>query len=99
MWIVNEIESGRGWRINFVQDDTLGDLLGFEPKVIHDDCSKSDCPFDNLSSDNVLLTTDIAQVMIFKGKRSGNIHNLTMDVNPGYKYVGKFRGGVQWYMI
>ena len=22
-----------------------------------------------------------------------------MDVDPGNKYIGKFRGGVQWYMM
>ena len=22
-----------------------------------------------------------------------------MDVDPGYKYIEKFRGGVQWYMM
>ena len=22
-----------------------------------------------------------------------------MDVAPGYKYIEKFRGGVQWYMM
>ena len=37
--------------------------------------------------------------MIFKGKRSGIVHISTMDVEPGYKYIGKFRGGVQWYMM
>ena len=37
--------------------------------------------------------------MIFKGKRSGIIHNFTMDVDPGYKYVERFRGGIQWYMM
>ena len=37
--------------------------------------------------------------MIFKGKRSGIIHKITMDVDPGYKYIEKFRGGVQWYMM
>ena len=37
--------------------------------------------------------------MIFKGKRSGIIHNFTMGVDPGYKYIEKFRGGVQWYMM
>ena len=36
--------------------------------------------------------------MIFKGKRSGINHNFTMDVDPGYKYSEKFRGGVHWYM-
>ena len=37
--------------------------------------------------------------MIFKGKRSGRIFNFTMDVDPGYKYIEEFRGGVQWYMM
>ena len=37
--------------------------------------------------------------MIFKGKRSGIIHNSTMDVDPGYKYIEQARGGVQWYML
>ena len=37
--------------------------------------------------------------MIFKEKRSGTIHNFTMDVDPGYKHIEKFRGGVQWYMM
>ena len=27
------------------------------------------------------------------------INNFTMDVDPGYKYIEKFRGGVQWYMM
>ena len=22
-----------------------------------------------------------------------------MEFDPGYKYIGKFRGGVQWYII
>ena len=22
-----------------------------------------------------------------------------MDVDPGYKYIKKFRGGAQWYMM
>ena len=37
--------------------------------------------------------------MIIRGNRSGIIHNFTMDVDPGYKYIEKFRGGVQWYMM
>ena len=37
--------------------------------------------------------------MIFKGKRSGILHNFTMDVDPGYKYIEMFRRGVQWYMM
>ena len=37
--------------------------------------------------------------MIFRGKRSRIIHNFTMDVDPGYKYIERFRGGVQSYMM
>ena len=37
--------------------------------------------------------------MIFKGRRTVIIHNFTMDVDPGYKYIEKFRGGIQWYMM
>ena len=37
--------------------------------------------------------------MIFKGKRSGIIHKFTMDVDPGYKYIEKFHGGLQRYLM
>ena len=37
--------------------------------------------------------------MIFKGKRTGIIHNFTMNVDPGYKYNENFRGGVLFYMM
>ena len=37
--------------------------------------------------------------MIFKGKRSGIIQNFTMDVDPGYQYIEKFRRGVQLYLL
>ena len=42
---------------------------------------------------------DIAQGKVFRGKRSRRIHKLAMDVDPGYKYSGKNRGEVQWYMM
>ena len=37
--------------------------------------------------------------MVFKGKRSGISHKFTLDVDPGYKWVEKFSGGVSWYMM
>ena len=37
--------------------------------------------------------------MIFKQKRTGIIHNFTMTVNPGYKYVERLAGRVAWYML
>ena len=37
--------------------------------------------------------------MIFRGKRSGIIHNFTIDIDSGYNYIEKIRGGVQWYKM
>ena len=36
---------------------------------------------------------------MFRGGRNGVIHIFTMDVDPGYIYIEKFIGGVQWYMM
>ena len=80
-------------------DNNIGNLLGFNGTILWEECNLSPNPVDILSFDNFLIETDIAQGMIFKGKRSGIIHNFTMDVDPGYKNIEKFRGGVQWYML
>ena len=47
----------------------------------------------------LFLECDVAQRMIYGRKRSVIFHNFTMVVDPGYKYIEKFRGGVQWYML
>ena len=88
-----EIDVGIGRKIDFTPNDSIRDLLGFKPKVIHDEYNLSDYPVDILSFDNTFLECDIAQGMIFRGKSSRIIHNFTMDVDPGYKYIEKFRGG------
>ena len=85
--------------ISYRPDDSIGSLLGFNKRIIYDEYNLSDNPVDILSFDNIFIETNIAQGMIFKGKRSGIIFNFTMDVNPGYKYIHKFRGGTQWYMM
>ena len=59
----------------------------------------SDYSVDILSFHNISLERDIAQGMIIKGKRSTVIHNFNMDVDPGYKCIEKFRGGVMSYMM
>ena len=56
-------------------------------------------PVDIISFDNIFIETDIAQGMIFEGRRSGIIHNFTMDIDPGYKYIEKFQGGIAWFML
>ena len=85
--------------ISFVFDDSIGTLLGFNEILLWGKYNLSDNQVDILSFDNIFIETDIAQGMIFKGRRTGIIHNLTMDVSPGYKYIEKFRGGLQWYMV
>ena len=79
-------------------DDRIEDFLGFNARTLYEEHTPSNNPVDNLSFDNIFIECNIAQGMIFRGKRSGVIHNFTMDVDPGYKYIEKFRGGVQWYL-
>ena len=94
-----EISTGLGPVITFVPDDSVGNLLGFNKTTIYEEYNLSPNPVDILSFDNIFIDTNIARGLIFKGKRTGIIHNFTMDVDPGYKYIEKFRGGVQWYMM
>ena len=54
---------------------------------------------DILPFDIIFIECDLAQGMIFKGKISTVVHNWSMAVDPGCKYVKKFRGGNQWYMM
>ena len=67
----------------------MGDLVGFKKTTIYEEYNLSPNPVDILSFDNKFLDCNIAQGMIFKGQRSGTIHNFTTDVNPGYKYIEK----------
>ena len=80
-------------------DDSMRDVLGFNARTIYEGYNLSPNPVDNLSFDNIFLECDIAQGMIFRGRKSNNIHNWIMTVAPGYKYVGKFSGGISWYMM
>ena len=91
--------STRGPVITFAHDDSIGDLLGFNKTTIIEEYNLSPNPVDILSFDNIFIETDIAKGMIFKRKRTGIIMNLTMDVDPGYKYIEKFHRGVPWYMM
>ena len=75
--------SAQGPVITFVPDDSVRDLLGFNKTTIYEENKLSPNPVDILSFDNILLECDIAQGLIFRGQRSGTIHNFTMDVDPG----------------
>ena len=85
--------------ITFVPDDSKRDLLGFNKTTLFEEFNLLLNPVDILSIDNIFLECDIAQGMNFRSKRSAIIHSFTMDVDPGYKYIEKIRGGVQWYIM
>ena len=90
--------STQGPVITFVPDDSMRDPLGFNRTTIYEEYNISPNRVDTLSIvtfDNIFLESDIAQGMIFKGKRSGIFHIYIMDVDLGYKYIKKIRGGVQ----
>ena len=71
-------------------DDSIRNLLELNARTLDEEYNLSPDPVNILSSDNVFLGCDIAQGMIFKGKRSGILHKFTMDFDPGYKYIEKF---------
>ena len=96
---IKEITPSSGWQISFVQDDTIKELLGFEPRVLHVDYNLSDYPVDILYFDNIFLQTDIARGIIFNGRRTGKNHKRTMKVNPAFKLIEIFRVGVQRYKM
>ena len=77
----------------------MGDLLGYKKTTKYEEYNLSNNPVDILLFYNVFLECDIAQGMIFKGRKSKIIHNWTMTVDPGYKYVEKISGGISWYMM
>ena len=91
--------SPQGPIISFMFDDTIRDILGFNAQTLYEEYTISNNTVDILSFDNIFIECHIAKGMIFKGKRSGIIHNFTMDVDPGCKNVEKFYGGLQWYMM
>ena len=67
---VIEFLLGRRGQISLVQGDILRVVLGFQPKVIHDEYNLSDYLVNLLSFDSISLGIDIAHGMIFKGRRS-----------------------------
>ena len=84
--------------LSFVPDDNTKDLLGFNKITIDGEYNLSQNPVAILSFNTIFLERVITQSIIFKGKRSGILHNFTMDVDPGYKYIENVRG-VQWHRM
>ena len=61
--------SPQGPIISFVFDDSIRDLLGFNARTLYEEHTPSINPVDILSFDNIFLECNIAQGMIFRGKR------------------------------
>ena len=91
--------SPQGPVVSFAPKDSIGELLGFNKTSIYEEYNISPNPVDIISFDNIFIECDIARGMIYRGKQSNIIHNWTMTVNPGYKYVERFFGGFTWYMM
>ena len=91
--------SPQGPIISFIIDDSMRGLLDFKARTFYEEHILSPNRVVILSFDNVFIERDIARATIFKAKRFGIIHNFTMDVDPGYKYIEKLRDGVQSYMM
>ena len=63
--------SQTGPRISFLMKDGIRNLLGFDETILYNDYNLSPNPVDFLSFDNIFIECDIAQGMVYKGKRSG----------------------------
>ena len=85
--------------MSFLPDESIRILLGFNAVTLYEEYYTSPTPFDILSFDNIFIECIFAYGMIFKGKRSGIIHNVTMDVDLSHRDIEIFRGGVQWFMM
>ena len=85
--------------ISFVPNDSIGKLLGFSKTTIYEEYNISPNPVEIISFDNIFIECDIARGMIYQGKQSNIIHNWTMTVDPGYKYIEQFFGGITLYMM
>ena len=75
-------------------DEIIRILLGFQKAILYEKYNLSPNPVSVLSFDNYFLECDIAKTQIYKQQRRGRFHNWTFTVNPGYKYVESFAGGI-----
>ena len=84
--------------ISFVFNVSIRPLLGFHETILYKEYNPSPNPIDISPFDYNFFECDFVKGMIFKGRRSGMIHNWTMTVDPVYKNVQKLAGVTTWYM-
>ena len=85
--------------IGFIFDDNIGSLLRFNETIFYKEYNLSPNPVDIITFDNIFNETDITQGKFFTGRRSGIIHNFTMNVSLGYKFIERFLDGMTWFML
>ena len=83
----------------FVQNNSLRTLLGFNAEVMYEKYNLSPHPVVTISLDKFFIETVNAKRILIKGKRTGLIQNFNMDGNPGFVCNEKFHGGLEWYMM
>ena len=67
--------------------------------MLHEEYNLSEYPVDVLAFDIKFFQCNVAQGKFFISRKSGVIFNWTMTVNPVYKNVERFSGGISWYMM
>ena len=67
--------------------------------VRHNELNSTHSPFYIKSFAFNFVEIDIAQLMFSKGIRTGILHNFTLEKYPGHSSMGKFRCGIQWFMM
>ena len=77
--------SSQGPLVSFSPNDSIRSLSGFNATTLYKKYRLPLNPVDILSFDNIFLECDIAQGIIFGGKRSGILHNFIFRVDPDYK--------------
>ena len=85
--------------INSLPDDSIRKLLGFNSSTLYENCHLRPNPVDILSLIKSFLECDFAQGSLFKGKKISMTRYFPMDVDPGYKYLEKISGGIQWHLM
>ena len=80
--------------ISFVFNDSKRNLLGFHESMLYKEYNLSRNHVDISSFDIIFLECDFVKGNIFKSRRSGIFDNQTMTVDPDYKYIEKFAGGI-----
>ena len=83
-------------QINFVHDDSIRDLLGFDAVTFYEEYSLSPNPVDILYFDIMFLKCIVAQGLIVRGKRSGTLQWVLIPVVNTLRHSEEEYKGICW---